>query len=349
MNEPPEPAVPVEVQPGMLADWPLPLPSNDCDKEARGRLLIVGGSSETPGAVLLAANAALRAGAGKVAIATAQEVALPLALAIPEARVIGLPVTPDGGLDPNAVPLLESVCHKIDAVLIGPGTKDEAATAALVRAILPRLPGIPVVLDAYAMSMVGQQAVAASAARPGSGAAAAESCFAEGSDLPLADTVLPGARDAAILEAIRFAQPVLLTPHAGEMAHLVGIDKATVQDDPVRAAMLAARRWNAIVALKGAETVIASPAGGLWRHAGGNAGLAASGSGDVLAGIIAGLAARGATLEQACVWGVALHGEAGERLARRVSLLGYLARELSAEIPLLMAAFGRTGEHAGPE
>jgi NAD(P)H-hydrate repair Nnr-like enzyme with NAD(P)H-hydrate dehydratase domain len=72
-----------------------------------------------------------------------------------------------------------------------------------------------------------------------------------------------------------------------------------------------------VVALKGARTIIAAPGGERWQHEGGNIGLATSGSGDVLAGIIAGLAARGAELAQAVSWGVALHARAGERLAER--------------------------------
>jgi ADP-dependent NAD(P)H-hydrate dehydratase len=91
--------------------------------------------------------------------------------------------------------------------------------------------------------------------------------------------------------------------------------------------------------LKGVETVIAAPAASLWRHKGGNVGLAVSGSGDVLAGVVAGLAARGAPAEQAAVWGVALHAHAGERLAERSGPLGYLARDLSAEVPALMGSF----------
>ena len=99
-----------------------------------------------------------------------------------------------------------------------------------------------------------------------------------------------------------------------------------------------ARLWNAVVALKGATTWIAAPDGPLWRHSGGNVGLAISGSGDVLAGLIAGLASRGAPVEQSALWGVALHARAGERLAVRAGPLGYLARDLSAEVPALMAA-----------
>ena len=121
--------------------------------------------------------------------------------------------------------------------------------------------------------------------------------------------------------------PLILTPHAGEMAHLCGRSKQTVSADPQGTALEAARRWNAVVALKGATTVIATPDGRLWTHCGGEAGLATSGSGDTLAGIIGGLAARGATPEQACAWGVVLHAGAGARLASR-GPLGFLARYL---------------------
>jgi ADP-dependent NAD(P)H-hydrate dehydratase len=126
----------------------------------------------------------------------------------------------------------------------------------------------------------------------------------------------------------RFDEPVLLTPHAGEVAHLTGADKDAVLADPDRAAIDAAARWNAVVAVKGARTVIADPQGRTWVHEGGNAGLATSGSGDTLAGAIAGLCARGASLEQACAWGVVLHARAGERLARELGPVGYLAREI---------------------
>ena len=180
--------------------------------------------------------------------------------------------------------------------------QDETATAVLVRALLPRLEGAAVVLDACAMGIIR---------KPEHGAEQAP---------------------------FRFAQAVIVTPHAGEMAHLTGLDKQAIGDDADATAAQAARDWNAVVALKGARTVICAPDGGMWQHEGGNVGLASSGSGDVLAGIIAGLAARGASLAQATCWGVALHARAGERLAQRMGLLGYLARELPDEIPALLEA-----------
>jgi ADP-dependent NAD(P)H-hydrate dehydratase len=281
-----------------LREWALPMPATDEDKHGRGRVLVVAGSPEMPGAAILAAEAALRAGAGKLVIATAQSVAGVVALAVPEARVIGLPETQAGGLDPSSVTSLSEVAENSDAVLIGPGMQDEAATCALVAKLMPALGQTATILDALAMSQVCD---------PGS------------------------ARETE----------VLLTPHAGEMAHLLGEDKSTIEEQADARAIRASMRWNAIVALKGATTFIATPGKRTWRHDGGNVGLAISGSGDVLAGIITGLAARGATLEQAAAWGVALHARAGQQLAKRIGPLGYLAREILFEIPGLMQALAR--------
>jgi NAD(P)H-hydrate repair Nnr-like enzyme with NAD(P)H-hydrate dehydratase domain len=99
----------------------------------------------------------------------------------------------------------------------------------------------------------------------------------------------------------------------------------------------AAGLLGCVVALKGGCTYIAAPDGEAWSYEGGSVGLATSGSGDTLAGIIAGLLARGASPLEAAQWGVYLHGEAGNRLCLSVGPLGFLARELLAEIPAVMA------------
>jgi hydroxyethylthiazole kinase-like uncharacterized protein yjeF len=297
---------PTDITSRTLREWPLPVPSFDDDKEGRGHVLVVGGSREMPGAVMLAAVAALRAGAGKLTMATAASVAPLVAMAIPESRVIGLAETASGGFTLEAARKLGEQAGKASAVLIGPGMQDEAATAELVHALLPRFHDTPLILDAAAMGAVRPQGE---------------------------PHLLEEAKD---MEHFRFAAPVLMTPHAGELSHLTGRDKAAIGDAPHDAARDAARRWNAIVALKGATTVLAAPDGRQWQHQGGNVGLAISGSGDALAGIIAGLVARGATLEQAAAWGIALHASAGEQLTIRYGVLGYLAREISAEIPALL-------------
>jgi hydroxyethylthiazole kinase-like uncharacterized protein yjeF len=284
----------------LLRDWPLPMPAANADKDVRGCVLIIAGSKEMPGAVLLAATAALRAGAGKLVIATASSIAPQIGVAVPEARVIGLAETANGGLVADDADSLHKACQQASAILIGPGMQDEPSCCHLVRALLPHCADKPLILDAAGMSIASRDA----------------DCGPDG--------------------PFRFSTPVLLTPHAGELASLTGADKSDIQTQPEAAARLAAQRWQATVVLKGSLTVIADADTQQWRHEGGNTGLAISGSGDVLAGIITGLAARGATLEQAAAWGVALHAMAGEQLSLKHGPLGYLAREISTEIPALL-------------
>jgi hydroxyethylthiazole kinase-like uncharacterized protein yjeF len=154
--------------------------------------------------------------------------------------------------------------------------------------------------------------------------------------------------DAAAIIGLRTDERLLaplearavLTPHAGEMAALLGVEKQAVENDPAELARRAADKFGAVVVLKGAESWIATPAGALYRYDGGNVGLATSGSGDTLAGIVAGLAARGAPPLNAVVWAVYLHGSAGRALAKRIGPLGFLARELLAELPPLLRRLG---------
>jgi len=282
----------LEVDARLLREWPLPQPDAGADKEERGSTLVIAGSAEMPGAACLAATAALRAGAGKMAVATVAGIAPGLALLLAEARVLALPQTDAGGLAADGMSQVEPRLAKVDAVLIGPGLLDGAATRSFTRRLLKRATRAAVVVDALAMD--------------------------------------------AVLDLRRFERPPLLTPHAGEMAHLTGLAKDEISADPERHAREAALRWNAVVALKGSTTYIATPDGDCWRHVSSHVGLGTSGSGDALAGIIVGLAARGASLAQAAVWGVALHARAGRALAERMGPLGYLAGELPAEIPMLM-------------
>ena len=90
--------------------------------------------------------------------------------------------------------------------------------------------------------------------------------------------------------------------------------------------------------IKGQYSYIVSPGGRAFRFEGGGVGLATSGSGDALAGIVGGLCARGADPLTAALWGVYLHGEAGRTLAERIGRIGFLARELLDEVPALMEA-----------
>jgi ADP-dependent NAD(P)H-hydrate dehydratase len=279
-----------------LAHWPLPDPGPDADKEARGRVLVIAGSAEVPGAALLAATAALRAGAGKLTIASPASIASGLALAVPESRVIALPETRAGGIAARGCEVLAPLAAQVGAVVVGPGLADERGSMAFVRRLLPLFRECTVLLDSIAMSVATEGA---------------------------------------------FAQPMLLTPHPGEMAHLTGLPKEAVADEALAVACEAALRWNACVVLKGASTVIATPQRRAWRFDGGSLGLATSGSGDVLAGLMGGFAARGLPPEQAAAWAVVVHARAGKNLGRRVGPLGYLARELAGEVPGIVRRLAR--------
>lgn len=286
------------VDDALLRAWPLPDAQADGDKESRGRVLVLAGSREMPGAAVLAGTAALRAGAGKLVIATPQSAALTVAGQVPEARVIALPESSDGAPTLFSLPLLQPLIGRAAAVLMGPGMIGRETTIGLVQALLPFCKDATVVLDALALD--------------------------------------------AVLALERFGQPVILTPHAGEMAHLTGDGKEDLQEDAGAPARRQAAQWNAFVALKGPTTAIAAPDGRAWTHSAHAPGLGTSGSGDVLAGLIAGLAARGAPPEQAIAWGVALHARAGQALARRFGTIGYLARDLAAEVPGLMQELAAT-------
>lgn len=128
---------------------------------------------------------------------------------------------------------------------------------------------------------------------------------------------------------------LLLTPNRGELAHLLGRDEIDEEQLP-RAVVSAARRLGATVSCSGWVV----DEGAVWRITTGDTGLGTSGSGDVLAGTILGLLARGASLPQAAVWGTHLHAAAGDSLAARVGRVGYLAGELLPELPLQMVSLG---------
>ncbi len=134
---------------------------------------------------------------------------------------------------------------------------------------------------------------------------------------------------------------VVLTPHAGEMATLSGKPRDQVIRNACDVAKEIASLFNAVVVLKGSDTYIATPSGKYFQYTEGSVGLATSGSGDVLAGLIAGLFSRGAAPDQAAAWAVFLHGAAGNSLARKIGNIGFFARELLDEIPLAFKSLGR--------
>jgi NAD(P)H-hydrate repair Nnr-like enzyme with NAD(P)H-hydrate dehydratase domain len=128
----------------------------------------------------------------------------------------------------------------------------------------------------------------------------------------------------------------VLLPHAGELASLLDCDEEEIEHEPIRCGVRAAQLYRSIVLVKGVTSHVVTPDGEIWTYEGGAPGLGVSGSGDVLAGIVGGLLARGAEPLNALLWSVWLHGEAGARLAKSVGPIGFLARQIADEVPGLL-------------
>lgn len=286
----------VELNRETLERFALPHHPDDGDKEERGRLLVIAGSRELPGAALLAGIGGLRAGAGKLQIATAQSISVQLGIAIPEARVIGLSETREGCIAEEEVKRLLEWAPEAQAVLLGCGLQHGAPLDTLLDELFACGLEVPLVLDAAVLGSLSDRADALKA--------------------------WPGG--------------TILLPHAGEMARLLRMEREEVAADPLRAARSAAETYGAVTLIKGEYSHIVAPDGRAFRFKGGGVGLATSGSGDTLAGIVGGLAARGADPLTAALWGVYLHGEAGRQLSQSVGRVGFLARELLDLVPGLM-------------
>jgi hydroxyethylthiazole kinase-like uncharacterized protein yjeF len=130
-----------------------------------------------------------------------------------------------------------------------------------------------------------------------------------------------------------FQNPIVLTPHPGEMARLVGTTAADVQKDRIHCARDFAQKFNVHIVLKGARTIVAHPDGSVFINPTGNPGMASGGMGDVLTGIIAGFIAQNHPPELAARAGVYLHGAAADALSKNMGPFGYLATDVMNALP----------------
>lgn len=268
-----------------------------------GTLTILAGSTQYRGAAVLAAAGAARAGAGIVRLASTQQVCFAAAAQLPCCVLQPLPQTAEGGIASSALSAV--LAAPATAVLAGCGMGISAETALLVAGLLDTCP-CPLVLDADALNVISGQ--------------------------------LPAGRDQSVRDAMMYAlqtarQPVIITPHVGEMARLCDISSYEVTQDMPGVASQFARGCNCVVVLKSHVTVIAAPGGEVFiNDAAGNSGLAKGGSGDVLAGVIAALLAQGYQPHVAAAAGVWLHATAADAAVKHtgknglspVDLPGYL-------------------------
>lgn len=270
----------------LLKALPLPDWSDETHKAERGKLLLIGGSRRIPGAVILAARAALRCGCGTVRVAAPASVALHIGIAVPELMVIPLPETSAGTIASEAVELIVAQSKACDAIVLGPGLDANSETDEFAREIIEAAP-LPLLIDAQAL------------------------------------TALPGDWKAGTRARI-------LTPHDGEFETLSG---ETVGDNREKLALEYAQKSGATLALKGHETIIATPDGEAYSNESATRALGTAGSGDVLAGIIGGLLAQGLDATRATIWGVYMHSEAGDALAKDGGEDGLMARDFIERLP----------------
>jgi ADP-dependent NAD(P)H-hydrate dehydratase / NAD(P)H-hydrate epimerase len=278
---------------GWVAERLPPRPERG-HKGTFGRVLVVAGSIDYPGAAVLTAIGALRAGAGVVRVAAAESVAARLAAAVPEVTWMALDEEAPGLIAPAGWRRVTNESSSYDAAVIGPGLGQQPATQRRSRQLIATI-RIPAVVDADGLN-----------------ALAGESRWWEQARASLVVTPHPG-------EFTRLTRTASPTDDDDEAR--------------AAAAAEAARRWGQVVVLKGARTVVAEPDGTVLRSEVATPALATAGSGDVLAGAIGAFLAAGATSLVAAACAVAVHGNAGLLAAERIGRAGTMATDIAGLLP----------------
>ena len=290
-------ALPYAIVEGDWVGRALPPRQPDANKGTFGRVLIAAGSRRYSGAAGLSALAVLRSGAGLATLACPGSVQAMLAGTLREVTFLPLPESGEGSLNRAAAREVLKNLSGYRVLLIGPGLTDTADVRAFLETLLRGLPQddgpASLVLDADALN------------------------------------ILAGQRDWPR----RTRLPAVLTPHPGEMARLLRWDIARVQADRLTCAVEAAQSWGQVVVLKGANTIVAAPDGRARISSVATPALATAGTGDVLAGTIAGLMGQGMAPFDAAVAAVWVHARAGERLSARIGERGVIAGDVLAELP----------------
>ncbi len=261
-----------------------------------GHCLIVAGSTGKTGAAALAANSAVRSGAGLVTLAIPETLNPILELKTTEAMTLPLPDAGSGHLTTHALGVLERYLPGKSALAIGPGIDRRPAAVTVVQTLVETL-SLPMVIDADGLNAL--------------------------------------AEDTNVLRRSN-SKNIILTPHPGEMSRLLGSSIPDMAAIRISVAQEFARTFGVYVILKGARTIIAAPNGMAAINSSGNPGMASGGMGDVLTGIIVALLSQGYSAWNACRLGVYLHGLAGDLVAMEQGEIGMTASDLMERIPLAL-------------
>lgn len=271
----------------------LPARSGDAHKGRVGRILILGGSPGLTGAPSLTALAALRAGAGLVTIGLPAGLNCALEAKLTEVMTLPLAQSAQGSLAPEAEGDILARRAATDVWVVGPGLGRDPGALALARAVIRHAPG-PMVVDADGLYALG---------------------------------------DGVAWWRPEDSPPAVLTPHPGEMARLLGKEPPAPGAPAWETAVAFARAHRCVLVLKGAPTVVASPAGQAWINPTGNPSMATGGTGDALTGVIAALMGQGLGPIDAARLGVYLHGHAGDLAAQVAGPVGLLPTDIIAALP----------------
>ena len=289
--------VDLELMTSAWAASKLPIRPAASHKGSFGRTLVVAGSRNYVGAAHLASAAAVRSGAGLVTVAIAESLQAAVASLAPEPTFLPLPESAPGVVSDDAARVILDSMSSYDSLLIGCGLGQAPPTLEMFRRIALSGNALPpTVIDADGLNIL--------------------------SEIP------------EWWEKLNAA--TIVTPHPGEMGRLTGRSTEEVQQDRIAIAEKSARPWNAVTALKGAYTVVAFPGAGAMLSPFANPALASAGTGDVLAGVIAGLLSQGMPAGDAAALGVYVHGAAGELVRRKLGESGLAASDLLPALPRAM-------------
>jgi len=280
----------------------LPQRPLNAHKGSFGKVLVVAGSINYIGAAYLACMGAARVGAGLVTLATASSLQPILASKLTEITYIPLPEAKTGVLGSKAISTLQLELGNYDVLLLGCGLGQHPETVEFIKSLLT---------DSSQLSAV--------------------SCL-----ILDADAVNTLAQIPEWWRKLR--RDAILTPHPGEMARLLGISAKEVQESRLSITQRSAREWGKTVVLKGANTIVAVPSEAAKVNNAANPALASAGTGDVLSGVIAGLAAQGFSLFHAAACGVYLHSRAGGIVAEELGDAGVIATDLLPALPRVIKA-----------
>jgi NAD(P)H-hydrate epimerase len=280
----------------------LPRRARESHKGSFGHVYVVAGSRGKSGAALMTGIAALRSGAGLVTLWLPRSVQKHVVGKFPELMTEILPETEEGTSDRSGAEKLITSLADVDTLVLGPGITTHPSTRKLVWELVRRSP-VPVVLDADGINAF----------------------------VPPAEPLKNEA-----------GQPVVITPHPGEMARLIGKKISDVQKNRLETARHCAATLRCYVVLKGFQTVIAAPKGELYINNTGNPGMATGGTGDILSGIIGRFVAgwknqstrdRHAKLSDFVCAAVYLHGLAGDLAAEKEGMESLIATDLLKYLP----------------